>query len=186
VRKFAALFVAGAAATASSGCTTHNCDPNSYDYFDGRMVDATHFVTNDLDQTWLTFNGNTTIRVWFPPEAAGLYPFDVTGYVGTDPTPNGGDEFHDGDNFTKSVGQLFLYNFVNTDAGVVDGRAVGGGFWATNSTCAGYFTRFVVEFLPMTPTEGGAPDAGLDESGAPGGEIEDAPNDAMVTDAAAD
>ncbi len=75
-----ALATAGSAQT---GCTTQQCDQSSYDYYpamtlpDGGQVPGGGFLLDDtyfsqsIDSDWLPFQGNTTIRIWFPPEVAG-------------------------------------------------------------------------------------------------------------------
>jgi hypothetical protein len=154
-----AIALSTTAASTISGCTTHQCDPNSYDYVDGFMQDPDTFVTTALNDRWLTYNGNTTIRVWFPKVTEGRVPIAIIGQVGVGGTPNGGplfggDAFAPGDDWTSAVGQLAVYDFLNTLSGPVEGELRGGGFWVTNETCADYVARFTVQFSPF---DGGDP-----------------------------
>jgi hypothetical protein len=127
-------------------------------------------VSNDLNQTWLTYNGNTTIKVWFPPEVAGRIPEIPRVFVGIDDSPNSSAAFDSGANYTQAVGQLAIFNVLNVyprdpaDGGPVyprnpadggpggsplnSGQPVGGGVEITNSSCATYFAHIEVAFLP--------------------------------------
>jgi hypothetical protein len=183
--------------SAQTGCTTHQCDQSSYDYYPattlpdgghvpggGFLVDDTYF-TNDIDSNWLTFQGNSTVRIWFPPEVAGWYPYLPVVAVGTDPTPNSVASQDAGFNYTQGVGQLGIFNVENidTEPKMVNGHCVGGGVSITNSTCATYFAYVEVQFIrsgagsetidPLTcskiPNEAGA---GSDS--APAGALADA------------
>jgi hypothetical protein len=130
------------------------------------MLDENTFVTGDWGDPWLPYPPNTTIRIWFPPEVVGRTPRAPIGEVGVDQTPNGGPKFAGGDNWTNAAGQLAYYNFLQTNASVQAGHAVGGGFWVTNATCApNYFARFEVDFVPLEPDAGANDEAG--SSGAP-------------------
>jgi hypothetical protein len=149
-----ALSVTGVPAT--TGCQTHQCDASFYNYFGGTMMDADTFVTNAWDAPWLSFGGDTTIRIWFPKDVATRQVKSVLGYVGNDATPNGGPDFVGGDSFAPAVGQLAIYNFLGTGLQTQEGQTVGGGFWASNTTCADYFARFEVDFYPA--------DAGVESS----------------------
>ena len=170
----------------ATGCTTHVCDPNSYDYFGGFMLpDGNTYVTSDWNDPWLDFHAATTIRVWFPPEVAGRCPLNVFGWVGTDQTPNGGPDFAGGDNYSPSVGQLAYFNFLSTAPSTQAGHATGGGFWVGNSTCAKYYGRWVVQFAPASdgpclnlpnaspPTDDASPDSASGDDSS----LSDAPGD---------
>jgi hypothetical protein len=155
-----ALASAGPAAT---GCTTHQCDQSSLDWVDGFMLDENTYVTSAMDSDWIPFRGNSTIRIWFPVQVLGRVPLIPVVTVGLDQTPNGGAAFVPGDNYTFGAGQLALLNSLNTgDAGpdgglvhdMVDGGSYGGGMSVSNSTCASYFARVEVQFVPL---DGGTP-----------------------------
>jgi hypothetical protein len=199
-----ALATTGPAAT---GCTTRQCDQSSYDFVSGHMLDENTYVTNDMDSDWMLFPGNSTINIWFPPQVLGRVPLVPVVEVGLDPTPNGGDEFVPGDNYTFGAGQLALLNSLNTgnthppgadggpQAWVVDGGHYGGGISVGNSTCANYFARVEVQFVPLdagTPTDpvndGGSLDSGANAiTGAvPDAATEGALADAGLADAGAD
>ena len=157
----AGLLAATALGIGATGCTTHDCDPNSSDFFGGQMLDENTFVTGGWYDPWLPYPPNTTIRIWFPPEVAGRTPRVPSGLVGVDQTPNGGPDFANGDNWTVAAGQLAYYNFLQTNASVQAGHAVGGGFSVTNATCAkGYYARFEVDFLPLDSDAGAGDEAG--------------------------
>jgi hypothetical protein len=161
-------------------------------------MDEDTIVTSNLgafspNNTWLPFGGNTTIRVWFPPSFGTRTVLHVLPQVGTDPTPNGGDEFMPGDNWIYSVGQLAYFNFLQTGVEFVNSHgafvapdadgaiAVGGGFSMANATCADYFARFEVDFVPEESDAGTETPAGsLDAS-----DLDAADLDAAIVDAAA-
>jgi hypothetical protein len=162
---------------ASTGCTTHQCDQSSYDWWptpDGRpgpgggfMVDETTYVSNGLDQTWLDYHGNTTVRIWFPPSVAGWIAEAPQVLTGTDDMPNSDAALDSGANYTQVLGQIATFNTLNTIGGVVDGHTVGGQVLITNSSCASYFAQITVHFIPTGPIEAGgaaqtAPGAGAD------------------------
>jgi hypothetical protein len=129
-----------------AGCTTHQCDPSTADFYGGFALDDNTFVTSQWkNEPWLPYNGAETLRIWFPPQFAGRTPKIPQAVLGTDPTPNGGDAFNDGDNFTPVAGQLVLYNHLNTD----DAGSYGGSFTVTNGSCASYYARFEVDFVPL-------------------------------------
>jgi hypothetical protein len=195
-----ALATAGPAAT---GCTTHQCDSSSYDWFPaerlpdggqtagGFMVDENTYVSNaiigNINSDWPGYNGMTTIRFWFPPEVLGRTPELPFVWVGLDPTPNGGDAYVVPDNYTMASGQLAILNFLETAPADKNpgGHAVGGGVWVTNGTCASYFVHVEVHFV-----DGGSPVDAQADSGALG-TLVDAGGDAVVgaaapLDAAAD
>jgi hypothetical protein len=198
-----ALASAGPAAT---GCTTHQCDQSSYDFAGGHMLDENTYVTNDIDSNWLRYNGNTTINILFPAAVLGRIAKVPVVEVGLGPNPNGGDAFSTTDNYTTAVGQLAIFNFLNTaplhdDAGdpaviVVGDASFGGGLTVTNSTCASYFVRVEVDFIPLdagaatssSPESGGSIDGGADAPPVAAGDAaaSDALADAGLADAAAD
>jgi hypothetical protein len=159
-----ALSTAGPEVT---GCTTHQCDQSSYDWWPtpdggpgpggGFMQDENTYVSNALDQTFLVYNGNTTVRLWFPAEVAGRTPQLPTVAVGTDDAPNSDAAVAEGANYTQAIGQLATFNLLNTfpEPRVVNGHRVGGGVWITNSSCASYFAQVTVHF---DSTEAGSGD----------------------------
>jgi hypothetical protein len=165
---------------ASTGCTTHQCDESFYEWplqqilpdggvmAGGFMQDENTYVTNDWDSPWLVFRGNTTVKLWFPPEVAGRHPKLPVVAVGTDNTPNSLESQEAGANFTDGIGQLAIFNDLNTrltiaDAGgecaaeggadgSLDGGSTcspvyyGGSVEITNSSCASYFMHVEVDF----------------------------------------
>ena len=129
-------------------CTTHQCDSSSYDYYGGRMLDPNTYETNDWNEPWISYPGNVTVTVHFPP-GIGRQPLEVVGNVGTSATPNGGAQFMGGDNLAPVAGQLAEEFFVTPT-----------GFSVFNASCAPYFARFVVTFPPVTFTLFGGMGAG--------------------------
>src|ERR1019366_10115246 len=69
-------------------CTTHQCDSSSYDYYGGRMLNPNTYETNDWNEPWISYPGNVTVTVHFPP-GIGRQPLEVVGNVGMSATPNG-------------------------------------------------------------------------------------------------
>jgi hypothetical protein len=177
----AAVAVIAAAVPSSIGCATHQCDPNSHDYFDGYMVSADVFVTNALDEPWLSYPGNATIRVWLPLGVAGRTIDSLAGWVGTVPLPNEPGGFAKGLNYVPTSGQLSEFSEaqtpaagIETDAGTDAGTKYGGNFKATNGTCAPYFARFLVQFVPI--------DAGADADDHDSSESDAGTGDADATE----
>jgi hypothetical protein len=129
---------AGAIAAAMPGCTTRQCSSSSYSFDGGRMRTADIYETNDWNERWLNYPGETTVNVHFP---AGMQrqPITITGYIGTSDTPNGGVDFQGGQNWSLTAGQLAEGFFVTTS-----------GFSVANASCANYFARFEVDFAPQT------------------------------------
>lgn len=172
-----ALATAGPAAT---GCTTHQCDSSTYDWFPmealpdggqspgGFMIDENTYVSNAIDSDWLDYHGMTTVQIWFPPEVLGRRALLPRVWVGLDPTPNGGDAYVNGDNYAPGAGQLAILNFLETapggfaaDGGSLGavkydkddgGHPVGGGFSLTNGSCALYSASVEVDFVPLDST----------------------------------
>jgi hypothetical protein len=152
----------------STGCTTHQCDSSTYDYVDGFMEDSTTFVTTVVSGPWIQYNGQTTIRIWFPKEVLGWQWKIPLVEVGTEATPNTLENFDDGDVGSNAAGQLAEFNLVTTaprtgtDGGpfyVLDGKEFGGFLQLTNASCAPYFAYVQVEFIPPDALMG--PDGGL-------------------------
>ncbi len=153
------------------GCTTHQCDSSAYDYVDGFMEDARTFVTTPMAGPWIQYNGQTTIRIWFPKEVLGWKPKIPQVLVGTDPTPNTNQSFDDGDVSSPAAGQLAEFNLLTTDPQsgadggpfyVVNGKEFGGFLELTNASCAPYFAYVQVEFTPPQAVTG--PEGGLAEA----------------------
>lgn len=116
---------------AATGCYTHQCDASAYDYSGGFMPDSTTWESNEIDQPWLNYGPNATVRIHFPP-SIGRAPTDVHVYVGTGTEPNG-----PGYNYSEASGQLAIVNFLSPS-----------GMWVTNGSCADYYAWVVVHFLP--------------------------------------
>jgi hypothetical protein len=178
----AAVAAFTATTVATEGCATHQCDASSYDYFAGFALDDNTYVTTDLNGPWIPFNGNATIRVWFPPFFVNRTPTYVMEQVtnssdGVANEQKGDEPFIGGTNWTLGSGQLGYFNFLDTfgkridDAGnpVLDdagnwvtidggdaGTPVGGGFSVLNATCVNYFVRFVVGFVPLDAAASGS------------------------------
>ncbi len=160
---------------ATTGCTTQQCNQSSYDFVGGVMLDENTYVTSYMDSSWLAFPGNTTVRIWFPTQVLGRVAKIPSVTVGLDPTPNGGDEFQSGDNYTLAAGQLAILNCLSTAPTPVgapvppgcpgtllkpDGGSYGGEISVTNTTCAKYFLRVEVDFTEADasgPLDGLAP-----------------------------
>lgn len=160
-----------ASGVAATGCATHLCDTSAVDYFGGFMLDRDTFVTSRLGDPWIDYQGNETVRIWFPKEVAGRIPKGLPlGAVGTDATPNGGPSFEGGDSYVSASGQLAYYNFLNTNMQTTPGGVVtGGGFWATNGTCAKYFAYFQVNFVPVDDGGPATEDAAASEASTQAG-----------------
>lgn len=194
--------VALALATAGpevTGCTTHQCDQSSYEWplqqalpdggvmAGGFMLDENTYVSNGIDAPWLIFRGNTTVKLWFPPEVAGRqYELPIVG-VGIDEMPNSIESQEEGGNYTLGVGQLAIFNDLNTrptsadggecsadggaDGGLDGGSTCipiyGGSVTVTNSSCASYFLSVEVHFaLPeVAPVESPSIDSGSSGAG---------------------
>jgi hypothetical protein len=175
-----------AAGPAATGCTTHQCDQSTYVWpsapalLDGGhaaghgfMVDENTYETNGLNDPWLDFRGNTTIQIQFPPEVAGRTPLLPVVAIGTDQDPNSPAAEDAGANYTQSVGQLAIFNDLNTNPVANDAGTVlyAGGFALTNVSCASYFAHVQVQFLPRdAATEtSGALDGGAEADAEPDG-----------------
>jgi hypothetical protein len=119
---------------ATGACTTHQCDTSSGTFVGGRMVDAITYETSDWDDTWISYPGEITLRVQFPPSVTRV-PQAVQCYVGDGPSPNGGPGFQGGQAWTECSGQL-------GELALVDAT----GFTVTNASCEAYYARFVATF----------------------------------------
>ena len=150
---------------ATTGCTTHQCDQTVYDWDKGFMLDEDTYVSNDLDQTWLDYQGNTTIQFRFPPAVAGRILEGAPEVdIGTDPTPNSGAARAAGGNFSQAAGQLAIFNELNTTPdhdGADGGSLFGGGFVLTNASCAQFFAHVVVHFAPRVAGTSDSLDGGI-------------------------
>jgi hypothetical protein len=136
-----------------AGCTTHQCDPSTVNFYGGFALDDNTFVTSGWNDRWLPYDGGETLIVWFPPQFAGRTAKIPQAVLGTDPTPN--DVVNNGNNFTPVAGQLVLYNDLNTN----DAGTFGGSFTVTNGSCASYYARFEVDFVPLGADAGSVADA---------------------------
>jgi hypothetical protein len=184
-----------AASLATTGCTTHQCDPSTQDIYPrmddaavagGFMIDENTFVTSSLDGTWLGFPGAGTLRIWFPPEAQGRVPLapicDVGVATTSDCTPgtlsrNAQFASDSGITYAQVAGQLSEFNDVNTRRTDTDAGTFGGSFEVTNATCACYLAWCRVDFVPLdampSVTDDPSGEAGADAGttspdGAPG------------------
>jgi hypothetical protein len=168
-----------------TGCTTHQCDQSSYEWppaLDGScggfMQSEDLYVSNDLNammgpappctspitgsqsyaSTWLDYHGNTTIKLWFPPEVAGRTVQSPIVDVGIDDMPNALFAMDAGINYTTAVGQLAILNALIVYPKPVKppGRdyLVGGSVTITNTTCATYFAHVEVTFGPRLAEAG--------------------------------
>jgi hypothetical protein len=144
--------------TVAPSCATHQCDTTSYDYYGGRMSTPTTYETSAWDEPWISYNGNVTVNIHFPP---GVYRFPqtISGYVGTSPTPNGGADFMGGQNLSPAAGQLAEEYFIGPS-----------GFSVANASCASYFARFEVTFPPVAFTLFGGLNGGGDAGVRPLGD----------------
>ena len=189
-----AVAFGGVTATSATGCTTHQCDPSSYDFFGPWiLLDDNTIATTIWACTRRTIRGSRStgpppFAFGFRRRSAARTVLNVVPQVGTDLTPNGGDEFMPGDNWIYAIGQLAYFNFLQTGLEFVNshgafvapdaagGIAVGGGFSVANATCAPYFARFQINFAPEEP------EAGADN---PAGSLDASDLDAEIVDAAA-
>jgi hypothetical protein len=148
--------LAGAALACAplAGCTTHQCDPSTADFYGGFALDDDTFVTGGWNDPWLPYDGGETLTVWFPPQFARRTWKIPQAVLGTDPNPNAA--VSNGNNFTPVAGQLVLFNDMNTDLKTIDAGTFGGSFTVTNGSCASYFARFEVDFAPLA-ADAGAP-----------------------------
>jgi hypothetical protein len=125
----------GPAATAT-GCTTHQCDSLSTDFYGGRMTDPNTYETSDWNEDWVDYPGEVTVRVHFPAGNTRV-PVSIDSYVGTGLSPNGGPDFQPGESWVLAGGQLAELFFLDQT-----------GFSVTNGSCAAYYARFVAHFPP--------------------------------------
>lgn len=128
------IAVAVAASSATTGCTTHQCDTDfvNIDQSTGAFVGDVHQITptvaiwesSPLDGTWIDFPGQ---RTYFFSLPANFQPIQILStMIATDATPDDVDA--GGGTYAFAAGQLAQFgNFVN------------GGFLITNDSCAEYF-----------------------------------------------
>jgi hypothetical protein len=180
---------AGGVAT-SSGCYTHQCDQSQYSicpvacnpeagpvssfcpdpaggqpcagFDDGITIfDQNIWESNRLNDPWLKYNGNTTVRLVWPPWFQGRTPFLVNEYVGAasedggPDQPNEGQGFIGGNNWALSAGQLGFNFFFDSN-----------GISIYNATCGNYSLRVVVTFCP--PGQNACDDAAAGNGAPPG------------------
>ena len=173
-----ALATAGPAAT---GCTTHQCDSSTYDWFPmealpdggqspgGFMIDENTYVSNAIDSDWLRLSRHddgpdpgSRPRCWGARRCCPACGSGST-RLRTEATP-----YVNGDNYAPAAGQLAILNFLETapggfaaDGGSLGavkydkddgGHLVGGGFSLTNGSCALYSASVEVDFVPLDST----------------------------------
>jgi hypothetical protein len=139
-----------------TGCTTHQCDQLIYDWpprvdggGGGFMQTEDLYVSNAIDDTWLDYNGNTTITLLFPPEVAGRSFQTPVVDLGISDKPNVDAGMNLGVNWTPGAGQLTIINDLNTRLMMLDGGGyAGGSVTVTNASCANYFAHVEVTFGP--------------------------------------
>lgn len=179
--------ILAAAGPAVGGCTTHECDQSQYVWppgheplldggftVGGYMLDQNTYVSNDLNQNWLDFPGNTTIQIYFPPRAACRVAKSPDIEIGTAETPNSVAAYDDGGNYVPAAGQPAILNELNTDPifGPDGGIKYGGGLLLTNSSCALYAVHVEVDFAETEATtdarcrNAGGPVLPLNDAGA--------------------
>jgi hypothetical protein len=154
---------------ASTGCTTHQCDPSTADFpartavMDGAptaggfMIDQDTFVTSSLDGTWVEYPANGTLRILFPPEVACRMPLGPPScYVGVAPSPiscapspNAPSAGDGGINYAQASGQLAEFNDLNTVRTDTAAGTFGGSFVVRNATCQLYCLWCRVDFVPQ-------------------------------------
>ncbi len=143
-----------AAIPSVAGCYTHQCDPSAVSFDGGSMVDQDTYETNGFDEQWLAYPPNVTLTVNFPPSlGANRVPLSVDAYIGTTSTPNAPND--SGINFTSGAGGVVEYSALN-----------GTSLRVINSTCAFYYARFVVHFVPVAADDASADDAVADDAAA--------------------
>jgi hypothetical protein len=141
--------LAATAVPAATGCSTHQCDPSSYDYYGGIMLDANTYATSELNQPWIHYGPNTTVKIHFPNVGRAPAGVPIVN-IGTGDEPNGGPDFQWGQNYTPASGQLAFLNFLDSN-----------GMWVTNGSCAEYYLYVQVSFVPSAlALFGGADDSG--------------------------
>jgi hypothetical protein len=131
-----------AASIPATGCfEAHQCDPSSYDWYGGRITQDNTYETNAIDEPWLNYPGNATIRVHYPMDV-GAAGWSITplGYVALAQVPDAGpdaqpDALAGPVQVVEAPGQLAEYSDFNSQ-----------GFTVLNATCANYFARFTVHF----------------------------------------
>jgi hypothetical protein len=126
---------AGVIASSSvSGCYTHQCDASTRTFVvsdGGGLIDDNTFETSPVDGAWLAYPGNAVIRISYPMDMGRPMDWFIS-YVGISEHPN-----EAGSNYTIASGGLAEISSSDN-----------AGFSVKNNTCASYFARFVVHFLP--------------------------------------
>jgi hypothetical protein len=195
------------ASPATTGCTTHACDPTTADFAPatdasaapgGFMIDENTFVTSSLvdvnpyassTPSWIGIPGNRTLRILFPPEVAGRTPLTPTCLVANGQNPNDPSAGPDGVTFTTASGQLAEFNDLNTRlSSFDDGAAVetfGGSFFLKNATCQFEYYRCIVDFVPLDAAPSGMDDASAEAEAGAGADA-GATSDGALGDAAAE
>jgi len=140
--------------TAQTGCFTHNCDPSLYDYYGGRILPDNTYETNAIDEPWLDYPGNVTIRVHYPRDVGNAgWSIIPAGYIGLSKDANVDQDANLDPNGTTSqaAGQLAEYSSFS-----------GQGFSVLNATCAHYYARFTVHFDTLDTGADAEADAGTE------------------------
>ena len=139
-----------AAVVQATGCfEAHQCDPSSYDYAGGRITPDNTYETNAVDEPWLNYPGNGTIRIHYPMDVGDAgWAIISHGYVSVLQVPDAGpdakpDAYAGPAQVVDAVGQQAEYSDFNTQ-----------GFTVLNATCVPYYARFTVHF--EIPLDGGA------------------------------
>jgi hypothetical protein len=188
-----------AASPATTGCTTHECDPTTYDFPHrlpdgtpaplpdgaaaprGFMIDENTFVTSslaDADAPWIGIPGNRTLTIWLPREVARRTPLALNCLVANGQTPNAPSAAGMGVTFTSVAGQLAEFGDLHTG----DDGAFGGSFELKNATCQFEYYWCTVDFVPLDAAPS-AMDAASAEAGADAGATS---GDGALADAAAE
>jgi hypothetical protein len=136
-----------AASVPTVGCFAHQCDPSKYDWDGGRITQDNTYETNAIDEPWLDYPGNVTIRVHYPVDVGdAAWSITLHGYLGLSQPP----DVHSAPVQTSEVaGQLAEYSDFNSQ-----------GFTVLNASCSHYTARFVVHFDTPLDVGGEGLDAG--------------------------
>jgi hypothetical protein len=155
-----ALALAATVAPASTGCTTRQCDGHTSNWTAGRWIDANTWQTNDVNDAWIPFDGNSTVNIYWsvtnpyaqalPRDILNVFPYIGVSDDGRD-SPNGDSDA--GNNFTNAAGQPVEYLNWPGPGGQPQLLTV------FNDSCAPYLASFVVQFIPLSDDAGTAPDA---------------------------
>ncbi len=138
------IALATTVAPATTGCTTHQCDPQQpLAWATGDWIDENTWETSDINAPWMPFHGNTTVTItWSHPDGRVPYWVDASVGIAEDAgdNPNGGGDNDGGSNFIPAAGSVveFLTYGTTKENHVI----------VLNNTCAFYLARFIVHFPP--------------------------------------